>query len=447
MLNKLHSVYIDAKSEYEEEKSFALSSKKNIIYNQKELTIAIGDNYDFVLDYYASGNRIDLIYMDPPFYSMADYSSVVKTTKIREDEVENTIKISSYKDSWAKKNGMEEYLKGIIKILLLSKDVMTEKGVIWIHLDHHAVHYVKVLADNIFGTDCFLNEIIWNYKSGGAGGNQFSRKHDTLLVYSNLPNRKLKVPKEKSYNRNYKPYRFAGVKEYEDKNGWYTLVNMKDVWQIDMVGRTSKERNGYATQKPKELLKRIIESSSEEGNVCADFYGGSGAFAMACTDENMNLSTKRKIMSCDINPLSARLLEKFAVKNNISHEVIDKFTNKKVGYRNDPISIKINIEENLAKIVGYELDIDTLSMKKEEKEKLINIYNSNPLSFISYYQIYNTPKVIIDNENNNKSSIEECKYILPDKNNVLNLEFAYSRGEEKRIRILDVFGNETIVKL
>jgi hypothetical protein len=103
---------------------------------------------------------------------------------------------------------------------------------------------------------------------------------------------------EKSYNRGLKPYRFKGVKEYKDDTGWYTLVNMKDVWQIDMVGRTSAERTGYATQKPEALLSRIIESCTEEGDICADFFGGSGTLAAAA--DKMN----RKWISCDVGKLA-----------------------------------------------------------------------------------------------------------------------------------------------
>ena len=89
----------------------------------------------------------------------------------------------------------------------------------------------------------------------------------------------LNIPKEKSYNRGLKPYRFKGVEEFKDEIGWYTLVNMKDVWQIDMVGRSSSERLNYATQKPEALLDRLIKLVTDEGDLCGDFYCGSGTLA------------------------------------------------------------------------------------------------------------------------------------------------------------------------
>ena len=114
--------------------------------------------------------------------------------------------------------------------LLMMKDLLAEKGSIWLHLDWHAVHYVKIIMDEIFGEENFINEIIWHYKSGGASKRRFARKHDTLLFYSKSKDYYFLAQKEKSYNRDYKPYRFKGVKEYRDEFGWYTMVNRKDVW-------------------------------------------------------------------------------------------------------------------------------------------------------------------------------------------------------------------------
>lgn len=92
------------------------------------------------------------------------------------------------------------------------------------------------------------------------------------MVYTKTQDYIFNPQKEKSYNRDFKPYRFKNVKEYEDEIGWYTLVNLKDVWNINMLGRTSKERVGYGTQKPESLLERIILSSSNEESIVADFF-------------------------------------------------------------------------------------------------------------------------------------------------------------------------------
>lgn len=194
--------------------------------------------------------------------------------------------------------------------LFFMKDLLSETGSIFVHLDWHGVHYVKILMDEIFGMNNFVNEIIWHYKSGGVSNRYFSRKHDTILFYSKSKSYYFAPQKEKSYNRGMKPYRFKGVEEFEDNIGWYTMVNMKDVWTIDMVGRTSSERTGYATQKPEALIERILLSCSKEGDLCADFFGGSGTFAAAAHRLN------RRWISCDIGkPACVKAHKRLSSKN------------------------------------------------------------------------------------------------------------------------------------
>ena len=123
-------------------------------------------------------------------------------------------------------------------------------------------------------------------------------------MYAKTADYRLHVGKEKSYNRGLKPYRFKGVEEYEDETGWYTLVNEKDVWSIDMVGRTSAERNGYATQKPMALMERIIAASTEPGDLTGDFCCGSGGFVEAAAKNG------RRAVGCDQSSLALALTEK-----------------------------------------------------------------------------------------------------------------------------------------
>ena len=237
-----------------------------------------GDNEDvmkYLLKNEDMAGRIQQIYIDPPFFSKANYDATVKIKG--EDGEEGKIKKRAYEDIWDE--GMEEYLKMMGVRLMLMKDLLADTGTIWVHLDWHGVYYVKVLMDEIFGEKNFVNEIVWTYKSGGSSKSHFARKHDTILVYSKSKKYYIDIPKEKSYNRDMKPYRFKGVEEFQDETGWYTMVNMKDVWSIDMVGRTSKERNGYATQKPEALIERIITAGSKEGDLVADFFCGSATLA------------------------------------------------------------------------------------------------------------------------------------------------------------------------
>lgn len=261
--------------------------------------LAKGDNLPFMkylLDQKDMNGKINLIYIDPPFFSKSNYGTELK---LHSDKISKipVIKQKAYHDVW--EDGMDEYLQMLTTRFLLMKELLAEDGCLWVHLDWHSVHYVKVILDEIFGEKNFVNEVIWNYKSGGVSKNYFARKHDTLLFYAKSPKYYFKAQQEKSYNRDFKPYRFKGVAEYRDELGWYTMVNMKDVWQINMVGRTSAERTGYATQKPEQLIERILESCTREGDLCADFFGGSGTLAAAA--DRMD----RKWISCDIGELAS----------------------------------------------------------------------------------------------------------------------------------------------
>ena len=125
-----------------------------------------------------------------------------------------------------------------------------------------------------------------------------------LLFYAKRETKmKFNPVQEKSYNRDYLPYRFKGVKEYKDEVGWYTLVNMKDVWHIDMVGRTAKERLGYPTQKPEALLERVIKASSNQGDVVLDPFCGCGTTVAVA--ERLG----RQWIGIDISPTAVGLMK------------------------------------------------------------------------------------------------------------------------------------------
>lgn len=222
--------------------------------------------------------KVDLIYIDPPFDSKADYRTRINLPGADIEQKPTTIEQFAYADTW--KDGTVSYLKMLYPRLVLMRELLSDKGSIYVHIDWHVGHYVKVLMDDIFGKENFLNEIIWCYKSGGAGGGGYAKKHDILLFYSKSPLVRFNVTKEKSYmgigystgNKNVVLY------DDDDGKGPYTLVNVKDWWtDIGMIA-TSKGRL-YATQKPEALLERIIKASSNAGDLVCDFFGGSGTAA------------------------------------------------------------------------------------------------------------------------------------------------------------------------
>ncbi len=201
---------------------------------------------------------IKLIYIDPPFDVGADFSMDIEIpSSLPPDKgglrggVETFTKKPgileeiAYRDTWGK--GADSFIAMIYERLSLMRDLLADDGSIYVHCDWRVNSYLRLVLDEIFGKKNFINEVIWSYKSGGATTGRYGRKHDTIWFYSKNGASIFNVPKEKSYNRGFKPYRFKGVEEFEDQTGWYTLVNARDVWSIDMVGRTSAERIDYPT--------------------------------------------------------------------------------------------------------------------------------------------------------------------------------------------------------
>ncbi|MCQ2544910.1 MAG: site-specific DNA-methyltransferase [Clostridia bacterium] len=305
--------------------------------------------------------KIQMIYVDPPFFSNSKYQASVRleSDKLGKSPV---IKTGAYDDTW--EDSLEQYLTMLTVRFMFMRELLSDTGCIWVHLDWHGSHYVKLILDEIFGHDNFVNEVIWTYKSGGASKKSFARKHDTLLMYSKTKNYKFNPIKEKSYNRDMKPYRFKGVEEFQDEKGWYTMVNMKDVWSIDMVGRTSGERTGYATQKPEKLLERIVESCTDEGDICADFFAGSGTLGVVA--EKMGRSW---IMCDEGNVAIASQIERLCKIKNEDGSFCRPFAVARIArHPDEAVSRLVRCSEDMGvlRIRDYVPDLIALSDADEE---------------------------------------------------------------------------------
>lgn len=181
--------------------------------------------------------------------------------------------------------------------------VLKDTGSIYLHMDWRINHWIRCIMDDIFGYENFRNEIIWCYKSGGSAKTHFSRKHDNILFYTKSNIYTFNITKEKSYML---PSSGKNPSQtyYTDKDGRYTLVNTKDYWtDIGIMATSSYERVGYDTQKPKELLERIIKASSNEGDIVADFFCGSGTTGVVAKELGRNY------IMCDINPKAIEISE------------------------------------------------------------------------------------------------------------------------------------------
>ena len=246
--------------------------------------------------------KVDLIYIDPPFDSKADYKKTISLRGKKAESDTSTFEEKQYGDIWTN----DEYLQFMYERLILCRELLSDTGSIYLHCDWHKSHYLRGILDEVFGADKFVNEIIWFYPSGSDPSNCFNRKHDTIFLYAN-----------KNYVYNFDavaiPYTDQQKKRFKetDENGrkFYWNVNPRgervktymksgigeyDVWNIGIDATSIKEIN-YPTTKPEKLLERIIKASSNPGDLVFDCFMGSG------TTQAVAMKLGRRFLGADIN--------------------------------------------------------------------------------------------------------------------------------------------------
>ena len=310
--------------------------------------------------------KVGLIYIDPPFDSKADYRTKISLPGTDVEQKPTILEQFAYADTW--EDGTISYLKMLYPRLLLMREMLSDKGSIYVHIDWHVGHYVKAIMDDIFGNDNFRNEIIWKRSQNISSiGNVYKRSHDVILFYSktiDTPLSKVYKEQEESYLSQYKykddkgVYRRApllvsgrrngvtgsvwrGINPNEcGRNGMHWITKIENLEQLDAEGRiywperggqpmlkyyldpekgvlvsdywddinlispTSNESVNYATQKPISLLERIIKASSNEGDLVCDFFGGSGTTAAVA--ERLG----RRWITCDIGKPASLVMRK-----------------------------------------------------------------------------------------------------------------------------------------
>ena len=276
--------------------------------------------------------KIDLIYIDPPYDSKADYRTKITLPNGDIEQRPNVLEQFAYSDTW--KEGTVSYLKMMYPRLYLMRELLSDQGSIYVHLDWHVGHYVKILLDEILGKDNFVNEIIWQRTGAQNNSGSFGVNNDLILMYSKSNTRiwneifkeytqehideyfkvdennryyRLNNPTGQGYQEHYRDFGrglmlppkgrhwsvsqeqieiwkkenrvkftksgYPFIKKYiEELNG----VSLQTIWTDCIPARKSKELVNYATQKPEKLLERIISASSNENSIVADFFAGSG---------------------------------------------------------------------------------------------------------------------------------------------------------------------------
>lgn len=244
--------------------------------------------------------KIDLIYIDPPFDSKADYKRKIEVRNVGKTMSDSSsFEEKQYGDIWTN----DEYLQFMYERFIIMRDLLSETGSIYVHCDWHKVHHLRLIMDEVFGQDNFRNEIIWWYLWGGRGKTQWNSKHDNLLFYS----------KSDKWTFNYKDVlddhtlmtegskdrlNYAGAMvttKSETSEIPSDKVLPSDTWYIATINAMAREKENYPTQKPEKLLEKIIMASSNPGDIVFDCFMGSG------TTQAVAMKLGRRFIGADIN--------------------------------------------------------------------------------------------------------------------------------------------------
>ncbi len=263
--------------------------------------------------------KVDLIYIDPPFATGADFSFTAQIGEQHLTRQSSAADETAYRDTW--KIGLGSYLAMMTERLRLIRDLLSPRGSLFLHCDWHVGHLLRATADEVFGAENFLNEIVWYYYNKFQGNvKRFASNHDVVFWYRKGPSYQFKPQLEKRAEGKVKQL----ARQWDKEKG--AIVNAKgadgkvmyretdertvdDVWRISMLQPADRTENcGYPTQKPEALLQRIVQAASSEGDLVADFFCGSGT--MLSVAEKLN----RRWIGCDlgrwgIHATRKRLLE------------------------------------------------------------------------------------------------------------------------------------------
>ena len=258
----------------------------------------------------------DLVYIDPPFNSNRNYEAFWGDTKEKR----------SFDDRFG---DAEHYIHWMMPRVTQLHRVLKSTGSFYYHCDWHASHYVKILLDRVFGFNQFQNEIIWWYRGGGVSKTRWGRRHDSIFYYTkgkswtfNVDDVRTPYSAESLERLKYKARSFRGDKTYDNYEANPLGKHPDDVWDMQPIMPSSKERRGYPTQKPLALLDRIILASSNRGDVVLDAFCGCGTTLVAAE------RNKRRWIGIDVSPtscreMSARLAEECLLKEGTDFWVRD----------------------------------------------------------------------------------------------------------------------------
>lgn len=335
--------------------------------------------------------KIDLIYIDPPFDSKADYKKTIKLKGKKINNDNNSFEEKQYGDIWTN----DEYLQFMYERIVLLKELLSDRGSIYVHCDYHKNYLIRCILDEVFGVNNFKAEIIWQYSWGMRTEDCWNKKHDVILMYSKSDrvtfnaDEVLEERKMSEATKNRLKYSGALIKD-GNKRGNSELALPTDVWYIATINGMATERENYPTQKPEELIEKIIKASSNEGDIVFDCFMGSG------TTQAVAMKLGRKFIGADINLGAIQTTTKRLI--NVANELKDdntKYTGFEVYNVNNYDFFKNPVE-------AKDLLIDALGIQKFDGN---NIYDGE----LDGRMI----KIMPVNRIATKSDLEELKANLP----------------------------------
>ncbi len=426
--------------------------------------------------------KLDLIYFDPPFATGGDFNYIIQIGESKDSKSSNKwLRKKAYSDAWH--DGLDSYLNFMYERLLLMNELLSKCGSIYVHLDWHAGDYVKILMDEVFGENNFRNEIIWSYPAASVRTRRFYiRSYDIILFYSKSdeyvfnddPNIYMEYSERvknalKKDEKGIYYYRGGShngkklsQKVYVEQDGIFP----RDVWtDIPYIRANTSEYQGFSTQKPERLLKRIILASTNPHDLVVDFFCGSGTTLAVA--EKLN----RRWIGCDITNHAINITQKRILDIHNSNDLFN-WTNT-YGKVFTPFEIYSLGERSQELVIPFEF------FKKELRENLQQIKLHKPLFTIDiqkkennlYFELlnYEIPHInmiiekIRSNIHNWTDLIDYWALDLNHKTGVFNVSwvsyrtpknreillsagpFPYEKGEKYNImvQIVDIFGTKT----
>ncbi|RYE81995.1 MAG: site-specific DNA-methyltransferase, partial [Myxococcales bacterium] len=227
------------------------------------------------------------IYIDPPFDTGADFSSRTRVPAgVKKGAGPAVVEQRAYRDRW----GLDAYLQWFSETVTLLRELLAERGSLYVHLDWRAAHHARVILDEVFGAECFRAEIVWRYRRWPVPTPNVQRMHDTLLYYARSPRvapifHTLYEPLAASTQQTFGTRRqvadfSSGRRKPSQLDQDSPGAPLSDVWDIGVIAPSGHERVGYPTQKPEALIERVLRLSSSEGDLVLDCFGGSGTTAV-----------------------------------------------------------------------------------------------------------------------------------------------------------------------